>query len=130
MKKKIISALFICVITLAFLLALLLVIPPLIGWQNMVVMSDSMEPTLKQGDMICIDSCEMSDIMEGDIVTFMDRYGTYTTHRVVRIEDGFLITKGDANIDYDAYKVDSEHLVGKVKYHIPLLGRMILFFQK
>lgn len=91
-------------------------------------MTDSMTPTLEQGDMICIKPCRMNEVQVGDVITFKDRYGVYTTHRVIQISDDALITKGDANIDYDAFLIDEDHLVGKMLYHIPYIGKLIAFF--
>ncbi len=130
-KEKIVKrALFGLLTAGVVILAVILILPPILGWSNLVVMTDSMEPTFKQGDMICIKPCSMDEVQIGDIITFEDRHGTYTTHRVICISDDSFTTKGDANIDYDAFLVDEDHLVGKVLYHIPFIGKPIAFFHK
>lgn len=112
---------------LILLLALvtLLIVPPMVGWSNLVVLSDSMEPTLHKDDLICVQPCTIEEIQIGDIITFTDRHGDSITHRVIDISDYMLTTKGDANVARDAEFVVQENLVGKVRYHIPFLGRIV-----
>ena len=47
-------------------------------------------------------------------------------HRVYRIvknnDEYFIYTEGDANNDYDKYKVTENMFVGIVKFNIPLIG--------
>ncbi|MGM0590054.1 MAG: signal peptidase I [Halobacteriota archaeon] len=60
------------------------------------VTSDSMEPTLQTHDVVLVQEAETPQV--GDIVAFWStQRGSYVTHRVVAVEDGGLITKGDAN---------------------------------
>lgn len=78
---------------------LLLVLPgtPL---QLSYVYSDSMEPTIGQGDGYVVGPA--GDVSTGDIVVFDSEHrGEYVTHRVVAVtEDGYL-TKGDNNPSTD-----------------------------
>lgn len=58
----------------------------------------------------------------GDIVTYWkdDQSRSLITHRVVmRLENGYLQTKGDANHEADGGWTDPNRLVGQVVYTIP-----------
>ena len=50
--------------------------------------------------------------------------GAVVCHRVVRnqIVEGWFETKGDANEQADMNKIPYDHLIGRVTYHIPVLG--------
>lgn len=122
-KVKTIS--YVILLLIFLFLGTILIVPPILGWQNVVVLSDSMEPTLHRGDLICIQPCEMSDVNTGDVITFQNNYGVYVTHRVFEVNEEGIVTKGDANSDIDAYVVNSNNFVGKMKYHIPYLGKWI-----
>ncbi len=62
-----------------------------------VVISDSMYPTMKRGDIILVQAIHI-DPHVGDIIMFK-RPDSYLpiTHRVLRIEDGRIYTGGDAS---------------------------------
>lgn len=130
MKNKIKNTVLGIFIVLAFILAVILVLPPILGWKNLVVLSDSMEPSIHKNELVCVKPCLVSEVSEDDVITFLDRHGNYTTHRVCKVEDGTIITKGDANLIQDAWTVDASHLVGKVIFHVPYLGRLIRILQR
>ncbi len=81
------------------------------GYAVLEVVSGSMEPTIKVGDIIIINT-KNSDYKAGDIITFYDVNGSFVTHRLVNIGDGKMITKGDAN-DSEDEEMDSKNIVGK-----------------
>jgi len=62
-----------------------------------VVISDSMYPTMKRGDMILVQAIHI-DPHVGDIIMFR-RPDSYLpiTHRIIKIEDGRIYTGGDAS---------------------------------
>jgi len=86
-------------------------IPSIGGYGLMTVESDSMDPTIKTGDMIfvkLISDSEKDNIKKGDIITFVDEeksaankvvfFNTHTVYQVVKNKDGHLeycITWGD-----------------------------------
>lgn len=75
------------------------------------VASGSMEPTLNVGDVMI--SKESNDYKEGDIVTYKLNKN-YITHRIIKINEDEIITKGDANIIEDV-PIKKEQI--KAKYH-------------
>ena len=101
-------------------------IGPIFGWETHPILSGSMEPALKVGEVILTKPVKLEEIEIGDIITF--RTGEQTvTHRVVNIieidEKPYFQTKGDANEEPDSNLVSSEgEEIRKVVFHILYLG--------
>jgi signal peptidase len=107
-------------------------VPRYMGWQGVIVLSGSMEPTLKVGGLVYIDThAKAEDIKVGDIITFdglAGFRGRNVTHRVIDITrdgEGNLLfhTKGDANEVPDQEAVPSANLVGKEIFHTARIGQ-------
>ncbi|MEM1931087.1 MAG: signal peptidase I [Sulfolobales archaeon] len=97
-----------------------------------VVEGTSMEPTLQSGDLvIVIKRVSAENINVGDIIVYR-RGGTLVIHRVLRIENDTLITKGDNNWLPDP-PVRFQSVIGKVLglggniVKVPLVGYLTLF---
>ena len=80
--------------------------PSLFGFSFYRISSDSMQPSLKVGDIILCRTCDPETLCEGDIITYEGRAGEFAgknvTHRVVKTlyrsaDGGYLVTKGDDN---------------------------------
>jgi len=113
------------------------------GVTRAVVTKQSMEPTLKEGDLVILKSTPSIEIKENDIIVF-DRYITGTPsnpgyeinlqtpwiHRVYDIIEYngtlFFKTKGDNNISIDPGLVPSNGIVGKLIFYIPMIGILYL----
>lgn len=104
----------------------------------LIVLTDSMEPTIKSGDLILIKVTDFDDIEEGDIISFFEsetQRTTTVTHRVKKIiydNDGNkveFITQGDANNIEDGDHVTRGKLIGVYKTRIPLLGSVAIFLK-
>ena len=69
---------------------------------------------------------EPEEVEEGDVIAFHSA-GAVISHRVVRhrVVEGEFVTKGDANAAADMNTVLYEELIGRVKYHIPVLGSLM-----
>lgn len=92
------------------------------------VLTGSMEPTYKIGDLIYVAPTKFNDIKVGDTITYViNNVGTVVTHRVIEKNQGdeTLKTQGDVNITPDGSPVLYKNVVGVVKYSIPLLGKII-----
>lgn len=104
----------------------------------LIVLTDSMEPTIKSGDLILIKVIDFDDVEEGDIISFFEsakERTTTVTHRVKTIiydDNGNkveFITKGDANNIEDGDRVTKDMLIGVYKSRIPLLGDIAIFLK-
>ena len=102
--------------------------------KSLTVMSGSMEPTIGTGDVVVARQTPPMDVRVGDIVTFRDPYdhSRLITHRVrqMHVEDGdvVFVTRGDANTGEEHWAVPVDGVVGRVAYHIPLLGYFMVWF--
>ena len=68
-----------------------------------------MEDHIHVGDYILI--YRKNDYQIGDVVTFKEK-DSMITHRIIREENGYFITKGDANNTEDE-KISKDKIVGK-----------------
>jgi signal peptidase len=104
--------------------ALIYEFPFLVGANcSYTVMSGSMSPTLKPGDLILVKQISPAAVEMDDIVTV--KYETRVfTHRVFekKFEDGIYLfkTKGDANEDPDTSWWNASQIMGKTVFVIPL----------
>ncbi len=73
------------------------------------VVTGSMEDHIHVGDYILI--YKKNDYQIGDVVTFKEK-DSMITHRIIREENGYFITKGDANNTEDE-KISKDKIVGK-----------------
>ena len=73
------------------------------------VVTGSMEDHIHVGDYILI--YRKNDYQIGDVVTFKEK-DSMITHRIIREENGYFITKGDANNTEDE-KISKDKIVGK-----------------
>ena len=101
----------------------------------MVVVSESMEPTLGVGDYIFVRGVrDVNSVNVGDIIVFLkpgSLYNEYVVHRAIGIvqRGGALYyrTKGDNNPVLDWWEVPESNIIGRVYGRIPLIGYFSLF---
>lgn len=108
------------------------------GYRYYTVLTPSMNPTYKVGDLVFVKLSHAEDIAIDDVITFNPSSETdaYLTHRVIdKIEDyegsgvTCFRTKGDANETEDDFLIDEPRVIGKVSFAIPKLGYIIRFIQ-
>ncbi|MCI8838585.1 MAG: signal peptidase I [Hungatella sp.] len=116
------------ILAAALLLAAAIWLPGLFHMKAYVVKSSSMEPAIMPGSVIYVSQYrEGESVSPGDIVSF--RTGdAKVTHRVVAVnsEYGTVTTKGDANQVCDSQPVTFDAIEGKVRFHIPAIGYLLL----
>lgn len=88
------------------------------GYGSAVVLSGSMEPTLKIDDLIFVKAQDSYEV--DDVVVFQDGQNL-TVHRLISIDEKTAITKGDANNVADD-PITPDRIVGKVCGRIPFVG--------
>ncbi len=95
-----------------------------------VVLSGSMEPTIKTGSLCFVNKkAKYNSIKEKDIIAYKLKDGTLVTHRVVNISKKGIQTKGDSNKDADSNPITKNSYVGKNVFWIPKLGYVVVAFQ-
>ena len=101
------------------------------GFRPLIVMSGSMEPSIKTGSVAIIETnlTKFKDIKRGDIITF-DIGGSLVTHRAVDITDDGIVTKGDANNTKDLWIVTDTNYYGKELFSVPYIGFLIVFIRQ
>ncbi|MBR3607375.1 MAG: signal peptidase I [Lachnospiraceae bacterium] len=124
MIKKICNIISSFLLILLFIIAILLIGPNILGMKGMAVLSGSMEPSIPVGSIVYVKETELEELKLEDVITYSLPGGTYVTHRITDIntEENTLITKGDANEVNDASPVSFAQVVGKMVFHVPLLG--------
>lgn len=116
-------------------LALTVIIGPQVGIQSEIVISGSMSPAIRAGDMVFAHAVTPTDIQVGDIImyTALDET-TLIMHRVVEVGSGLyskpqFITQGDANRNPEPNPVAADQVVGIVFFSIPFFGALIRFIK-
>ena len=111
-------------------------VPNIGGTLPLIVLTDSMYPEIKSGDLIICHTAEADEIRVDDVITFFDPMGSGTsvvTHRVLEVmnEGGEISfrTKGDNNNAEDTVAVPAENLIGIYKSRIPKVGHVAMFMQ-
>lgn len=126
----IVSWMLVCVVVLA---AVFLMGSRLLGYRVFNIVSGSMEPVYRVGDLIYVQEVDPNTVQPGDVITFvLNEDLVVATHRVVRIdaEKQRFYTKGDANETEDGGSVHFKNMIGVPKFKIPGLGYVADFIQK
>ncbi len=117
--KKIISILS-KIVSFLVIVYVITVLPMLLNYHPLVVLSGSMEPTYKVGSLIYYKS--RNNYKENDPITF-SLHNNIVTHRIVKIIDNEYTTKGDANESPDLETITIDNIKGKVcRISIPYIG--------
>ncbi|MDD3392016.1 MAG: signal peptidase I [Bacilli bacterium] len=90
-----------------------------------VILSASMKPSIKEGDLVIVTPCDITNIKEGTIILYkLNNY--QVLHRVVDVinsEEGIkLVTKGDNNNKKDSGSISESNIIGCYQFRIPYLG--------
>ena len=112
-------------------------VPDFAGIVPLIVLTDSMYPDIKSGDLIFTKTVDADKIEVGDTISFTDPAGNGTsivTHQVIEIyeEDGvtYFRTKGINNNTEDKLSVPEDKLIGEYTgFRLPSAGRVALFMQ-
>lgn len=105
-------------------LLVIAIIPTFIpGWGSTSVISNSMVPALRSGDVVSYRPAKITNIHAPTIVVFFDpERASSVVHRVVSNEGEYLITKGDANAQFDTRHVAYLEVQGVGFMVVPWVG--------
>lgn len=99
-----------------------------------VIVTGSMEPVIKRGDVVVYEKINYEEIVIGDIIVYnLDK--VKVIHRVIDIQKTnkygrVLITKGDNNVTKDSESVLRKQVVGKVVSVIAKVGYPAIAFNE
>ena len=98
--------------------------PSFFGIKTYAVISGSMQPELKIGDVIVVKHVSNNELNVGDIISFR-KDDSIITHRISEKSINGYTTKGDFNNVEDSGKVKYEDIEGKVIFKIPYIGKIV-----
>lgn len=116
-------------VVLVVTLAALVVVPRLLGWAPLTVLSGSMEPTIPTGSQVVVSRVhDVTSLEVGDVITVMPYpdNATLVTHRIIERTDSIggptFTTQGDANDVADPWELTETQIRGEVRYWVPGAG--------
>ena len=93
------------------------------GTSYAILVGNSMEPDLHRGDLAVVR--KQSVYRPGDVVLYDSRdLRSKVLHRIVRVEGGRFVLKGDNNSFVDPERVTEEQIVGSLWTAAPAVGRV------
>lgn len=93
-----------------------------------LVLTGSMEPLIKPGDVVIMKRVDPEEIAIGDIIQFHET--SYDiVHRVIDIKDSQFQTKGDNNNTADSGLVNPGFVRGRYMFHVPSIGKLTLYLK-
>lgn len=113
------------------LLAGVVLVPRVMGYQEMAVLSGSMEPNIHVGSVVFVDDdIDPATLQAGDVVTYYMNEDTFVTHRVQSIDTASqtLVTKGDNN-NTDDGEISFSQVFGKAAFWLPYLGFLTIYMK-
>jgi len=119
----------------AVIVAMLVLLPSLFGWQRYAIVSGSMSGTYDRGTLVLDEVVPVADLKVGDVITYLPPSGAgpdhLITHRIAWIgkdQTGGRIfrTKGDANQVADPWTFRlSQPTQARVRFGVPHVGRVL-----
>ncbi|MFL5913368.1 MAG: signal peptidase I [Gaiellaceae bacterium] len=129
MRAKILSTSFLAV---ALLLAGMMLLPPLFGYQRYVITGGSMAGSIDRGSLLFSKKVPQSDLKVGDVITYQPPKGfgprELVTHRIAAIKHSasgapVFQTKGDANKIADPWTfTPDQREQARAAAHVPYVG--------
>lgn len=124
-KKRILDIFTSLIILLSLFVLTIGLLPKLTSYDAYYVISDSMYPAIKKGDLVFTKEVKFEEIEVDDVLTFTkDGSGRWFSHRVVKINEAkqSFRTKGDNNNVEDPGYTSFDNVVGRVEKKFPLVG--------
>lgn len=112
------------------------IVPLVMGWIPLTVLTGSMEPTIPPGSQVVVKPLRLEQaggLKTGQVITFLPEPGKddVVTHRIIDVEvvEGETVyrTKGDNNNAPDPDPVRDVQVRGLVRYHVPYVGYVAQF---
>lgn len=99
------------------------------GYSYYNILTTSMQSTIPQGSFILVKQTPGEELQVGDDITFFKNENTIVTHRIIGIQANYedsgqygFRTQGTDNPAPDQEITYEGNVIGKVVFHIPMLG--------
>src|SRR3989338_7974580 len=121
----------ISILLFALAVGFIALIAPVGGNKALIVRSGSMQPAIAVGDLVTVRP--QTDYKTGEIVAFHDpiKSSAIVTHsivaKVVKNNQVFYQTKGDANEETDFSLVAGENIIGRADFSVKGIGKLLAF---
>jgi signal peptidase len=106
------------------------IVPTFFGWRSEVVLTGSMVPKIRPGDVVVAQPRSADQVRPGHVVLVVNpaRPDTLLLHRIVRRDpDGSLVTRGDANPSPDSTPVMAAQVRGLGRLKVPYIGLPVIW---
>lgn len=143
--KIIINSIFYVIIAILICYIVAITLAPkktseILGYQFYTVYTNSMEPTIPTYSLVGVKKFkenEKLDLKPQQIITFnADRFGenivvTHRFNKIERDENGTVIyrTNAEGKENLDMYQTTRNDLIGTYSFHIPYIGKIVLFLK-
>lgn len=100
------------------------VLPAVVGWQPTVVLSGSMAPAIRTGDVVVTRDVPPGELRPGHVLLAEDPSGGggLLLHRYDSVADGAIVLRGDANDAPDSAPVTTDAVHGVGVLRVPWVG--------
>jgi signal peptidase I len=122
---KIVYSIFFAIFSVIAIFIVLTSLNIIQGYNFYVVMSGSMEPSIKMGSIVGTKEQPSYEIQDIITVRMKNNLNETYTHRIVEVSNGTYQTKGDANDSLDSELVSNDLIVGRVFLKVPLIGYLV-----
>ncbi len=102
------------------------------GWRPVVIVGESMAPSLRVGDVLLVEDHPQELLGQRTVITFEPRAGEgLITHRIYEVlpDSQSYVTKGDANQSVDTDPVSPSQVEGVGRLVVPILGLPVIWLQ-
>ena len=120
----------IVILLLAVSISALMLVPEFLGYGTLNLESGAMEPAIRRGSLLIVETWTPEEIQPGDVIVFTGDQGTEVRRVTVNhlVSEEFTV-QGDAYPEADADPVKYTALSGRVKLQVPYLGSLRFIFQ-
>ena len=140
LKKMIQKVVSVLILVLILYITLMIVNPEKINYQFYTVLTNSMEPKIPTYSLVLVKKFETDEdiqLQPQQIITFhADRFGqriiiTHHFNKTERTDEGITIyrTNAEGKDQLDIYQTTREDLIGTYLFHIPYIGKIVLFLK-
>lgn len=109
-------------------------VPDIMGIKPFIVLTGSMEPIIKAGDLVLVKEVNENELKINDIIAFRyTKEDEALIHRIVGIEEyegkTFFTTKGDNNQTEDKLNIEYKNIEGIYSFRIGKIGEIAMFIR-